>query len=302
MNSKSGNLLRLASILSFINAAVIMGIKSYGWIVTDSVAVLASFLDAILDILAALVNLIAIRLALSPPDNKHRFGHDKFQDLAVFAQSIFFGVSGLFIIFSSIKKFSHKVELEHYEVGVFIMITSIILNLCLMLFQTYVIKVTNSQIIKADRLHYSADFFTNIAVVISLQISHSFKFDYVDPIFAILIALYIMYGSYQLFTKAIHNLIDAELDDKERSKILKIIAGFAEIKGLHELKTRYAGNKLFIQCHLEMAGTMTLYRAHELTHDIMAKISESFPESEIIIHQDPAGLEGDVKFKENLPR
>jgi ferrous-iron efflux pump FieF len=300
IKSKNDNLLRVASYFSVINAIIILIMKLYGWVITDSVSILASLIDAFLDISSSVVNMIAIRLALLPPDNNHRFGHDKIQDLAVFAQSMFFGASSIFVVFNSIKKFSSQPSLENYDLGIYIMLASTLLTSILVAFQTYVISTTKSNIIEADKLHYLADLFTNVTVIISIYLSSQYGFIYADPIFATLIAIYILYGAYQLCVKAIKNLVDEECSEEDRNKIIKIISQNKMIQGIHELKTRYAGTKAFIQCHLELEGRINLYEAHNITDSIMYELHKEFPGSEIIIHQDPAGIERNVPFQEKL--
>jgi cation diffusion facilitator family transporter len=295
------NLLKMASYLSVANAFIIVAMKLYGWIITDSVSILASLIDACLDISSSIVNLIAIRLAIQPPDDNHRFGHDKIEDLAVFAQSMFFGGSSVFLVFNSIKKFSEAPSFENYETGIYIMIASTILTTALVAFQSFVIARTKSNIIAADKLHYLADLFTNIAVIASIYLTSQFGFSYADPIFALLIAAYILHGAYKLSIKAIKNLVDEEFSPEDRTRIIKIISKNKMIQGIHELKTRYAGNKPFIQCHLELDGNINLYDAHTITDSIMEELYAEFPGSEIMIHQDPAGVERNVSFKEKLP-
>ena len=139
--------------------------------------------------------------------------------------------------------------------------------------------------IAADKLHYFSDFLTNIAVVVSLYLSSSFW--YIDALVGIGISLYIFYASCQLFRDAIRNLADEEFADNDREKILQIINAFSQAKGVHELKTRSAGDKPFIQFHLEIDGNLSLLEAHTISDKIAAELMKHFPKAEIIIHQDP---------------
>jgi len=254
--------------------------------------------DSLLDITSSLINLVAIRVALTPPDHNHRFGHDKFQDLAIFSQSIFFLASCLFILFSSIRAIYIGAKPDNPAIGVDVMYLSIFLTFTLVTYQTYVVKQTKSKIIAADKLHYFSDFLTNIAVVVSLYLSNSFW--YVDAIAGIAISLYIMRVSYLLFKDAMHNLVDEEFCNEDREKILKIIRAFPEAKGVHELKTRSAGSKPFIQFHLEIDGAMSLLKAHAISDKIAAELMHNFPSAEIIIHQDPEGLEKEENYLDGV--
>ncbi|MCC8371948.1 MAG: cation diffusion facilitator family transporter [Rickettsia endosymbiont of Pseudomimeciton antennatum] len=296
--SEHQNLIKSASYLSFTVAAFILLIKSYAWLVTDSQSILASLIDAMLDISSSFINLVAIRFALQPPDYHHRFGHEKIQDLAIFSQSIFFCVSGLFICFSSVKALIDRSVPSNIESGINVMCICIILTFILVAYQTYVIKKTSSEIIKVDKLHYFTDLLTNIAVIFSINLTTRFWF--IDSLFGIAISLYIIYGSYALFRKAFKNLIDEELPEKDRKKIISIISSFKEVKGIHEMKTRYAASKPFIQCHIEMDGDMSLYSSHHHSDKVCSALLLEFPEAEIIIHLDPYGYEEKVNYRENI--
>lgn len=282
---KEEGLIKSASYASVVVAFIIMSIKSYAWITTESQSMLASLIDSLLDISSSFINLIAVRIALAPPDDNHRFGHDKFQDLAIFSQSIFFLISCLFTLFSSSKALYLRDTPQNAEFGANAMYLCIFLTFCLVLYQSFVVKKTGSKIIAADKLHYFSDFLTNIAVVASLYLSNSFW--YIDALVGIGISLYIFYASCQLFRDAIRNLADEEFADNDREMILQIINAFSQAKGVHELKTRSAGDKPFIQFHLEIDGNLSLLEAHIISDKIAAELMKYFPKAEIIIHQDP---------------
>lgn len=297
-NVSNNDLIKSASYLSVLTATVILIIKTYGWLYTDSQSLLASLIDSLLDISSSIINLIAVRVSMLPPDDNHRFGHEKFEDLAVFSQSMFFLASSVFIVFSSAKALLLAEKAGNTELGAQIMIICITLTFILVSYQSFVVYKTNSKIISADKLHYFSDFLTNLAVIISLHFTQSYW--YVDGIAGIIIALYILKGSYQLLRQAIKNLADEEFDRNEKNKVLEIVRSFPQAKGIHELKTRYAGNKPFIQFHLEMDADLSLKAAHEVSHEIMSKIIKEFPGVEVIIHQDPEGVEEDVNYREKI--
>ncbi|MGV2432907.1 MAG UNVERIFIED_CONTAM: cation diffusion facilitator family transporter [Rickettsiaceae bacterium] len=296
--SNHSKLLTIAPWYSVITAAIIVVVKLYGWLITDSVSLMASFMDALLDLSTSIINLIALRAALAPPDHNHRFGHNKIEDLAVFGQSIGFFCSGVFTFYNAIKHTVSPFVINNIDIGIYTMVICSVLTIFLIIFQSFTIKRTKSSIIEADRLHYMSDLLTNICVIVSLYFSSIFV--QLDALFGILIACYILHSSYGLFVKATRNLIDEELNDEERKKIVDIISKHKEVIGIHEIKTRRASSKIFIQFHLEMDGEMKLFEAHELSDRIVMKILEVFPEAEVIIHQDPAGFEDDASYREEI--
>lgn len=299
MTEKNNHLLiKSASYASCTIAIFILLIKAHSWFITYSQSILASLIDSVLDISSSFINLIAIRFALKPPDHNHRFGHEKIQDLTVFSQSIFFLGSGILTLISSVRSLLNKEKPINLDYGITVMYICIALTIILITYQTYVIKKTNSEIVKVDKFHYFTDLTTNFAIIVSIQLSPYFWF--IDSVCGIGISLYIMYGSSVLFRKALKNLIDEEFPEEDRKKIISTISKFPEVKGVHDMKTRYAANKPFIQCHIEMDGNMSLYNSHYISEQISEKLKAQFPGAEIIIHLDPYGHEEMVDYRENI--
>ncbi len=292
-------LIKSASYASCMVAVLILLIKAHAWFLTLSQSLLASLIDSMLDLTSSFINLIAIRFALKPPDYHHRFGHEKIQDLTIFSQSIFFFISGALTCISSTRSFLDKSIPINLNYGINVMYVCIALTIMLLIYQTYVINKTNAEITKVDKLHYFIDLITNVAIIISINLSSRFWF--IDSLFGVCISLYIIYSSYILFKKAFKNLVDEEFPEDDRKKIISIITTFSEVKGIHEMKTRYAAHKPFIQCHIEMDGEMSLYTSHYISDQICNALLAEFPGGEIIIHLDPYGYEKTVNYRENIP-
>jgi len=231
---------------------------------------------------------------LLPPDNNHRFGHEKIQDLAVFAQSSFFMGAGFFSLIQVIRDSYKGNNIANHEHGIVIMGFVSLVTIFLLGFQTYVVKKTKSKIINVDRFHYLFDLMTNLSVMICLYISETYR--YADSILGIIISIFIISGAYEFVKFSIKNLIDEECDDDEKNKIIEILKTFSEIKGAHGLKTRRAAEKYFIQVHLEFDPDMKVIEVHKISDEICDKIKEVFRNSEIIIHQDPYGFEEDKEY------
>lgn len=279
---------KLAIYYSVTCSLIIIVAKTIGWLLSDSVSVFASLADSFLDIAASLINLFALNYAIQPPDNEHRFGHGKAEDLAVFTQASFFAISGLFVAVAAIKRFIKPVIIEQSNIAIFIMVFSILVTTGLVLFQRHVIKSTKSTVVEADHLHYFTDLLSNVATLATLIIASYFHFPIIDTIFAFAISLYIIWGSIKLFKKAIDNLLDHEFPDEEKAIIDKIIKSHPQIINFHDLKTRYSGKKPFIQFALEMNGEISLRKAHDLAHEVEHELLKEFPDAEIIIHQAPS--------------
>lgn len=285
-----------ATVASMATAAIIIIAKTIAWATTDSSSVLASLIDSLLDIISSFINFLAARYAMQPPDSEHRFGHGKAEDLAVLVQSSFFIISGIFVTIIAVKKIITPQELDNSELGVWLVIFSLAISALLMIYQTYVIKSTSSNIIKADRLHYFTDFFTNGAVIVSLFLSIFLKSKIIDPIFAIMIAIYMLYEAFKLFKEAFRNLMDHEFSETDKRLLQQIITSHKDVKGFHDLKTRHSGSKPIIQFHLEMDGEVSLYEAHTIAEAVETLIKQKFKNAEVIIHQDPEGVNEKREF------
>jgi len=289
--NKHAKLMRIAAIYSVATAFVLIAIKFYAWFITDSVSVLSSLIDSISDITISAINLVAISYALTPPDDDHRFGHNSAEDIATLFQSAFIFGSYLFITLSAINKFYNHTPLDSSQVGIIVMFISMTLTMMLVGFQRYVVSKTGSTAIKADSMHYFGDIIANLAVILALYASTTLGWKYADPIFAICISIYMFIGSYKIAKIALDKLMDKEMPDEEIKKLDNIITNHEGTMGYHNLKTRYSGVKAFIQLHLDINYKLSLLDAHTITDKLEHKIRAEFPESEVIIHQDPYDLE-----------
>ncbi|MBV1881833.1 MAG: cation diffusion facilitator family transporter [Pseudomonadales bacterium] len=284
-------LLKLAANASVVTALVLVAMKVVAVYMTSSVSVTASLVDSVMDIGASLVNLFAVRIALMPPDAEHRFGHGKAEPLAALAQSAFICGSALFLIFQALERFITPVEIKHLDVGIYVMIFSMVLTSALIMVQRYVIRKTKSTIIKADSLHYITDLLTNLSVLIALGIAQ-LGFFQVDILMGIAVGVFILYHAVGIGGSAVNMLMDRELERPEIEKIYDIVLQQDGILGVHDVRTRQSGKDTFIQLHLELNDDMKLIDAHVLADAVEANISDLFPDSEILIHQDPVGLVG----------
>lgn len=285
-----GRLMRLATYASVTAAAVLIVAKLVAWSITGSVAVLSTLVDSLLDLLASLVTLFAVRQALTPADREHRFGHGKAEPLAALAQSAFIAGSSVLLLFEAGNRLVNPQPVMRAEVGIGVTLFAIAVTLALVGFQRWVVRRSGSVAIAADSLHYKGDLLTNLAVIAALVLAHYFGLIYADPIFGGGVALYILYNAYAILRDALDMLMDRELPDEERRRIREIVSSHPEVRDLHDLRTRQAGQTCFIQFHLELDGAMTLRQAHDIADDVERALAEAYPDAEIIVHEYPEGL------------
>jgi ferrous-iron efflux pump FieF len=285
----TARLMRLATYASICVALTLVFAKTVAWALTDSVTLLATLIDSTLDALASLINLLAVRHAITPADKEHRFGHGKAEALSGLAQAAFIAGSAGFLLLEAGRRMLHPVPLQSYVSGLVVMVFSIAMTLALMAFQRHVILRTNSVAIKADALHYRSDVLVNGSVILALLLSvHGWAG--FDPLFAIAIASYILFSAGAIVRQSLDDLMDRELPIPEREAIKKIAVNHPAVRGLHDLRSRRSGLSTFIQLHLEVDDGLTLLQAHRISDDVERELLRSYPSAEIIIHVDPASV------------
>jgi ferrous-iron efflux pump FieF len=272
-------------------SVILIVIKFVAWLATGSIAMLSSLVDSLLDVVAAIVNLLAVRQALEPADHEHRFGHGKAEPLAALAQSAFLAGGALLLTFEAISRLVSPEPIIRIHLGMAVMVVSLLLDGGMVVYQRRVVAKTGSLAIGADELHFRSDMIVNAAVLVALVLDQTFAAPLLDPLLGGAIGLWIIVGSIRLVRLSMRQLMDQELPDEDRARIRRIAESAPEVSAVHDIKTRVAGPTAFIQLHLEMDGAMDLHRAHEIADMVEAKLRAAYPHADIIIHQDPAGLE-----------
>lgn len=289
--AEAGRLKRLATYAAVGVAGTLIGIKLWAWAVTGSISMLASLVDSTLDLVASGLNLIAVRHALTPADEEHRFGHGKAEALAGLGQAAFIGGSAAFLLFESLDRLVLPKPIEQTAIGLGVMVVSIALTVSLVLFQRYVISRTRSLAIGADQFHYVTDIATNMGVIVAFVVAGAWGWIYADPLISLGISAMIGWGAFKILGGSYYELMDTEFDEADRLRIKAIVTAHKDVISLHDLRTRRAGQNSFIQLHLELPPDMTLAQAHRISDEVEAEITKAFPGAEVLTHQDPAGLE-----------
>ena len=281
------SLLRAAGWASVLVALLLLLVKLGAWWVTQSASVLASLVDSIMDLASSSLNLFALRYAVQPADDEHRFGHGKAEALGAFAQSIFLAISALGILVYAGDRLLAGAPLQASSVplGQALMVLVLVITGALVLFQSYVIRRTESQLVSADSLHYRSDFLINGSVLVALFFADTLP--WLDGVFAIGIALYVGWSALHIGVEAVNELLDRELPEEIDSELLALARQHGNVVGVHGLKTRRAGGKVFIQMDLEFDGQMSLAEAHGCSLEVKDVLLERYPQAEIIIHMDP---------------
>tara|TARA_R110000824_G_scaffold366730_3_gene555820 strand:- start:85820 stop:86743 length:924 start_codon:yes stop_codon:yes gene_type:complete len=287
----NAKLMRQATYAAVLVAIMLIGMKSVAFYLTGSVAMMGTLADSVLDGAASLLNLFAVRFSLMPADHEHRFGHGKAEALAGLGQAIFICVSACFIAWEALQQLLDPRPLDNSLPGIVVTGVAIALTLALVAFQRHVVARTGSLAIAADSTHYRGDLLMNLSALLAIFLAGVMGLQWADAVGGLLIAALIAFSAIQIAMASYDQLMDRELSDDERERIAEIAKSHPEVVSIHDLRTRAAGTQTFIQFHLEMDGRITLAKAHLISDDVEARVTEAFPEAEVIIHQDPAGLE-----------
>lgn len=284
--------MRLTSIISVLVAVILVTAKGVVWSLSSSAALLGSWTDSALDLMASSVTLFAVKLALSPADEDHRFGHGKAEALAGLFQAGLMGASSFFLLLQSVQRYLGQAEMAREDLVVYVSFGSILLTLPLIILQIHAIRRTQSLAIQGDHLHYKGDILLNLSVVAAAMMTAK-GWGWADPLAGAAIAIYIAYGSYHVARPAIDQLMDRELDLADREAICNLVLETPGVMGMHELKTRASGQAQFIQMHVVVDGQKTVHDAHLMADELEATLGEYFPRADILIHIDPPGTQDD---------
>jgi cation diffusion facilitator family transporter len=278
-----------ATIISSSTAALLVTIKMVIGIMSGSIAILASAIDSLLDLLVSLFNFFALHHSEKKADSTFNFGRGKLEAIAAVIEGTIISISGLFILYNAVIKLINPKPIAYMDVSLMVMGISILLTGALVLFLIRVAKKTNNLVIRADALHYQTDLFTNGAILIALGVIHFSDFEIIDPLLGIAIALYMVYSAYPIIKEGVLMLMDIALDDSEIKKIESYLRSVRDINGFHHLTTRRSGSDIFISVHVVFNVSISLYDAHRISDRIEADLETLFEDERVnsIIHMDP---------------
>ena len=283
--------MRSAAWAAVLVALLLAAVKTVAYVLSGSVALLASAIDSAVDCLASAGNLFAIGHALTPADRQHRFGHGKAEPLAGLAQSVFIAASTAFLLYESVSRLAAPRPLAYGGLATGVMLVSIGASLALVLYQRQVVQRTRSVAIAADRLHYAGDVLSNAGVILGIALSVWFGWLLADPLIGIAVAAVLALSAWRVFMQAVDQLMDREFAEADRERIKAAVLQDPRVRGLHDLRTRSAGTTRFIQLHIELDPAMNLTEAHAVGDALEAELLKLLPGADILIHVDPHGME-----------
>ncbi|MCZ8152091.1 MAG: cation diffusion facilitator family transporter [Rhodobacteraceae bacterium] len=284
-----------AGIASVAVAAVLVGLKLYALGQTGALSIAASLADSAMDLMVSLGAMAAIFYAAKPADEDHAFGHSSAEDLAALGQAIFIIIAAGVIAWGAVARLvaDDPVTLASEGFGMVAMAISILLTLGLVWWQGRVARRTGSRVVAADRLHYLGDLLPNIGAIASLWASSRFGLSSIDSVVALGAAAMLALGAIKIGKGAFDALMDRRADPAIVAGIGRIAADWPGVRGFHDLKTRTAGSRIFVNIHIELDGDQTLRDAHAIGASLRRKILETYPQADVIVHKDVARTPSD---------
>jgi len=277
-----------AARMSVLTAASLASIKLAAGLMTGSLAVLASAIDSLLDILMSGVNYFAIRHAEQPADESHPFGHGKFETAATLIQSSIIAVTGLWICVEAVRRLTGDIELARIEGGMIVLLLSVAASSAISRYLRRIARLTDSSALQADSLHFSMDVYTNLALLLGLILINIFKAPWLDPLLSLLVGLYIIFEAVKLMRHGMRDMLDEELPESVRAEITRLIESQpGDLVDYHNLRTRRAGSQKIMDFHLTVCRNMTVAQAHEIADALETRIEESLHGADVTIHMEP---------------
>lgn len=277
------NLLRITTLFAVFVSSVLILTKFYAFWISGSLGIKASFIDSALDCFISTLNFFAVKQSLSPPDDKHRFGHGKIEALVGLLQALLIGASSIWILEDIISKMIDGHDIKYDIFMIKIMSFASFLTLILVIWQRKVIKMTHSLAIKADSLHYQTDLLTNTAIIISISCAYYFNWTILDSITGAFLSIYIFKMAYGIGRQSFDILMDAEISSEKKEKIKECLDQALVNQAEYKLRTRTYGSGIFIEITLIIDGQEKFNIIESRLNEIKSCIINKFSQCEVVI-------------------
>ncbi|MHC1682081.1 MAG: cation diffusion facilitator family transporter [Clostridiaceae bacterium] len=271
--------------LSIISNAFLILLKVVVGVLSGSVSIISEGIHSTMDLFAAIVAFISIKISARPADEDHQYGHEKVENISGVIESLLIFAASFFILYEAIKKIVHPEPIDNAYLGVIVMGVSAGVNFLVSKKLYKVAKEEGSIALEADALHLKADVLTSLGVAIGLLIIQITNLYILDSIVAITVAIFILKEAYELLAKAFNPLIDISLTKKEINIINSEIEKYNDqICKCENLRTRNGGNTKYIDFNITTHENLTVREAHDICDKIEDGISQSIKNTSIMIH------------------
>ncbi|HNW98546.1 MAG TPA: cation diffusion facilitator family transporter [Bacteroidales bacterium] len=274
--------------LSILSNTFLIIMKIIAGILSGSVSIISEAIHSLMDLVAAVIAFLSVRVSDKAPDEKHPYGHGKYENISGVLEGLLIFVAAIWIIYEAIQKIVLQNEIEELGIGFFVMFISSVVNYIVSRRLYKVAKETDSIALEADALHLKVDVYTSLGVAVGLALIWITDYHILDPLIAILVATFILRESFILLKNAYSPLLDVKLPDEEIEIIKESIKSKSSGVGkFHQLRTRNAGHLKYVDLHLEVPENLSVQQAHDICDLIEKDIESKIPNIEVSIHVEP---------------
>lgn len=274
--------------LAIAAALATIGLKSGAWWLTGSVGLLSDAAESSVNLVAAVIALITLRIAARPADASHHYGHSKAEFFSAAAEGSMILVAAVFILVSAAERLLHPTPLANVGIGLIISVAASVINGLVAVVLTRAGRRYKSLTLTADGKHLLTDVWTSVGVVLGVGLVALTGIDRLDPIIAILVALNIIWTGWKLLQASANGLMDATLPAADNATIVHVLTGFAsDDVAFHGLRTRSSGHQGFAEVHVLVPGAWSVHRGHDLVERIEAALREELPDVAVTAHLEP---------------
>jgi cation diffusion facilitator family transporter len=278
-----------AAAVSIISNTTLIALKVVAGILTGSVAILTEALHSAIDLLASFIAFFSVRRAEEPADASHRYGHEKFENAAAAAEGMLILAGSAVIAYAAIRALIHGPELENLGIGILVIGFASIANLGVSTWLFRRAHETSSAALEGDAAHLRTDAYTSIGVLVGLGLVSVTGQHWLDPVVALIIAVAIVVTGVRITMGSIRVLVDEALPEGDVAVITRAIESFADrgVVGYHQLRTRQAGARRYVDLHVQFARGTTLEEAHHIGHQLQDRIEDELKGADVLIHLEP---------------
>ena len=273
--------------LSILSNTLLIFLKVAVGIISGSVSIISEAIHSSMDLIAAIIAFLSVRVSDNPPDSKHPYGHGKIENISGVIEAILIFIAAIWIIVEAVEKLlGEKTELDSIGLGSIVMLISAIVNTFVSRRLYKVARQTNSVALEADALHLKTDVYTSLGVAFGLVLIMITGINWLDPCVAILVALFIIRESYKLLRRAFTPLLDTAWEVKEIEELEKTLSSLDV--SYHDLRTRVAGNYRFIDLHIQIPEDVSVGNAHRYCDKIENELNSNYENLTVTIHVEPS--------------
>jgi cation diffusion facilitator family transporter len=275
--------------LSVTSNCTLILLKVIAGSLTGSVAILTDAVHSSIDLVASVVALVSVRKAEEPADESHRYGHEKIENLAAAIEGILILLGSAAIAFEAIRRLVKGGDVHTVGIGIAVVACSIVVNLVVSTLLARNAQRTGSPALAGDATNLRTDALTSAAVLVALALVSLTGAQWLDPVMALAVAGVTVYSGVRLLTRSSRVLVDQALPPEEVDAIREAITGFAPsgVVGYHELRTRQAGARRYVDLHVQFQQGTSLENAHRTAHQLQDVIAERLRNADVLIHLEP---------------